>query len=113
MRKIAAQCREAIDTLNKATEMEEDYTTFAHEMTVNGNLLLGDLLYKRLVKPGAMVAQCSNSAEGGRALTKREFRKFCKTLGLPEALDGGNDWELYVTSRLSSPPPWLLIDRTA
>ena len=88
LRKIAAQCREAIDTLNKATEMEEDYTTFAHEMTVNGNLLLGDLLYKRLVKPGAMVAQCSNSAEGGRALTKREFRKFCKTLGLPEALDG-------------------------
>ena len=24
---------------------------------------------------------------------------------VPEALEGGNDWELYVTSRLSSPPP--------
>lgn len=67
-----------------ADELESDHAAYIESLALRADLQLGALLYKRRIRPGAMVATWSE-VRGPHAgeLSKADFRAFCVTLGLP------------------------------
>lgn len=84
LRVAAEVAREAAQAAEVATQLEQEHRQFAKSMANRADIQLGALLYKRRIRPGAMVAMWS-APKGAHAgeLSKADFRTFCVSLGLP------------------------------
>ena len=85
LRERAARAQEAAQVTAQADRLEAEHAKYIESLALRADLQLGSLLYKRRIKPGAMVATWSE-VRGPHAgeLSKADFRAFCVTLGLPE-----------------------------
>ena len=86
-RKRAAMAQEAATVTEQATALEKAHRNHVLDSDMRPDLQLGALLYRRRVKPGAMVAIWSEPRgphEG--ELAKADFGNFCVSLGLPHTV---------------------------
>ena len=85
LRTRAQLARKAAEALIEAQQLEAVHIAFTEALKKRADLLLGDLLSKRRIKPGEMVALWSGSrGEHMGTLSKNDFKTFCLSLGLPE-----------------------------
>ena len=86
-RKHAALAREAAKVSVEAASLEAQHREFMETLTKRSDLIIGEHLLKRRVKPGEMVAMWSADRGPHRGeLSRQDFRAFCATLGLPETV---------------------------
>ena len=89
LRRKAAAVQEAARATREADELEAESEKLVKSIDASAELELGRLLYKRRIKPGAMVVlwSAANGEHKGE-LSKRQFREACESIGLAPGNDG-------------------------
>ena len=86
LRKKAALARDAAEQTARAEQMEEDLARMKEELESDASVQLGALLFKRRIKPGAVVTNWAKSrGEHAGELSKAEFREQVIALGVQGA----------------------------
>jgi len=92
LRKRAQMAEDAAKATEAADEAERELAELRHSNDTRADVQLGALLYKRKVKPGAVVTQWAKSkGEHAGELSRREFREVCISLGLKDMEDSKID----------------------
>lgn len=84
-RGLADLAREAAEATSKAVELEKAHRRHVNGLALRPDIQLGQLLYKRQIKPATMVTMWSKPrGKHAGELSKRDFMLFCHSLGLPD-----------------------------